>query len=95
MQEVFNGTPIKKTAGKSTDVIGREWTENEKNEYYKNFKTNYSDWKNEVLKLLYENKILYYKNNIDDSRELDKSMIAAFNNNIQPSVFILNFVNKK
>ena len=81
MQEVFNGVTITKKPIHKKDVpSGREWNDSEKETYYKNFRNNYSNWKNETIKLLYDSKIL------------EEKMVAAFNNGINPFDFVKNYL---
>lgn len=91
MQNVFNGVSITKKPINKKDVpSGREWNDSEKEIYYKNLKNNYNNWKNETIKLLYDSKLLEYKNHINDLK-IEEKMIVAFNNGVNPLDFIKNF----
>lgn len=93
MQEVFNGVTITKKPIHKKDVpSGREWNDSEKETYYKNFRNNYSNWKNETIKLLYDSKILEYKNHVNNTLLLEEKMVAAFNNGINPFDFVKNYL---
>jgi len=91
MQEVFNGVKItKKPINKKDIPDGRDWNDSEKEIYYKNLRNNYNNWKNETVKLLYDFKILEYKNHINNNNSLEEKMITAFNNGINPIDFVKN-----
>lgn len=93
LQNVFNGISIAKEPYRKDQPAppsGRFWTEEEKDNYYKVLKLNYSDWRNQVLKSLFEKKLINYGQHMIEKSSLEEKLQNGFKNGLTPDEFISN-----
>ena len=93
-QNVFGGMKVSKDTSIKKDLSpppsGRSWTEEERETYYKDMRSDFPIWKNETLKLLYERRLITLSQHTIHKSKLEDKLWNGFKNGYTPEEFIEN-----